>query len=169
MKDKELIKLINKYFQGETSLEEERVLQKILRESASGLPEIEEVKAVMSYIEISALKDGTDHSEDLQRTSPFISGSVSQPVFKGNLRRWVVAAAVAIVAGVGLSPLFLKDDLSVCSTMIACREDNSREVAFALMSSQLDAIGAASDEVKEEVMEDLFLMEQAFVTASDSN
>ena len=138
MKENELLSLIDKYFQGETSLEEEEVLRRELRQTDSQHPAVTEAKAVLSYIAMIKRTGGR----------------------KGNWRRWSVAAAVAVLIGAVGLPLLIRQDNSVCSTMIACRMDNSQETAFNLISSQLEAVGYASDEVAEEVLDGLVLMSE---------
>ncbi len=148
MNEKELLSLIDKYFQGETSLEEEQILRRELRQTESDNPVVTEAKAVFAYVAMAS----SLHSERVLRKE--------ENAGKRKLawRRWSVAAAVAIlVGGVGI-PLWLSQDKSVCSTMIACRMDNSQETAFSLISSQLEAVSDASDEVAEEVFDGLMLM-----------
>lgn len=137
MKEDELIELLDKYYQGETSLDEERTLRRSLIETTSDLPEIKETLAIMTYVDMAASKERKRGTE---------------------WYRWAEAAVVALVLAVGFSTLMLRGNLSVCSTMIACKEYDSHETALALISSQLDAIGEASDELEEELREDLLMM-----------
>ncbi|MDE6335166.1 MAG: hypothetical protein K2L34_01230 [Muribaculaceae bacterium] len=138
MKENELLSLIDKYFQGETSLEEERELRHSLMLTESGHPSVMEAKAVLAYVAMIKRTGGR----------------------KVNWRRWSVAAAVAVLIGTVGLPLLIRQDNSVCSTMIACRMDDSQETAFNLISSQLEAVGYASDEVAEEVLDGLVLMSE---------
>ncbi len=176
MNEKELLSLIDKYFQGETSLEEERMLRRELRQTNSDNPVVAEAQAVFAYVameayhampsfeSINSASDVIDTASEGANTASILH-SESAPQKEVNIRkrklvwrRWSVAAAVALlVGGVGI-PLWLSQDKSVCSTMIACRMDNSQETAFSLISSQLEAVSDASDEVAEEVFDGLMLM-----------
>lgn len=137
MEDDKLIELIDKYYQGDTILEEEVYLRRCLGTTVSDNPEIREAQAIMSYVAMAASKEGK------KRTVWY---------------RWTEAAVIAIVLAVGLSSLIWNDNLSLCSTMIACKEYDNNETALALISSQLDAIGEASDELEEELREDLLMV-----------
>lgn len=137
MKDDKLIELIDKYYRGETSLEEEVYLRRCLATTVSDNPEIKEAQAIMSYVAMTATK------ERKKRTVWY---------------RWTEAAVIAIVLAVGISSLVWNDNLSLCSTMIACKEYDNHEIAIDLISSQLDAIGEASAELEEELREDLLMV-----------
>ncbi|MDE5882767.1 MAG: hypothetical protein K2H60_13670 [Muribaculaceae bacterium] len=163
MKENELLSLIDKYFQGETSLEEERELRRSLMETDSEHPSVTEAKAVLVYVAMAATGIGRSSKKaDTYGSSMMGSSSMIERNGGSKLRwhRWSVAAAVAVlIAEFGL-PMFLNNDKSLCSTMIACRIDNSQETAFNLISSQLEAVGYASDEVAEEVLDGLVLMSE---------
>lgn len=169
MEENELLSLIDKYFQGLTSLEEEKVLRRSLRDTASEHPTVMEAKAVLAYIamasshnELSSKGIVTHRDTRINRSSKGsqsfrIEGGIGRKMKWG---RWSVAAAVVILVGSVMLPMLLRQDDSVCSTMIACRMDNSQETAFNLISSQLEAVGFASDEVAEEVLDGLVLMSE---------
>ncbi|MDE6770239.1 MAG: hypothetical protein K2J78_10995 [Muribaculaceae bacterium] len=162
MKENELLSLIDKYFQGETSLEEERELRRSLMETDSEHPSVMEAKAVLVYVAMAATGIGRSSKKaDTYGSSMIGSSSMIERNGGGKLRwrRWSVAAVAVLIAGFGL-PMFLNNDKSLCSTMLACRMDYSQETAFNLISSQLEAVGYASDEVAEEVFDGLVLMSE---------
>lgn len=76
--------LIERYFAGETSLEEERLLKRMLASTSESSPDVEEAGAVMGFI----VADGRRHGEGMPRRRWYL-GAVE------------VAAAVAAVIGVG--------------------------------------------------------------------
>lgn len=169
MEENELLSLIDKYFQGITSLEEEEVLRRSLRDTASEHPSVAEAKAVLAYVAMaSSLDEPSSEGVVTHRDARINRSSKGEQTFrvegrsdrKLKWRRWSVAAAVAILVGSVTVPMLFRQDDSVCSTMIACRMDNSQETAFNLISSQLEAVGLASDEVAEEVLDGLVLMSE---------
>lgn len=151
MKDSELIILIDRYFEGTASLDEERILKEALRECESDNPRVREVKAVMAYIAMCASSGSPVKSRSLP-PSDRRSGESRRvkTIILG------IAASVAVLLGLSAYFTILPDD-SRCYTMIACVEDPSRDKAFDLISSQLEAVGEASGDVEEDVKESLDL------------
>ena len=177
MKDADLIRLINKYFEGETSLNEERQLRSALNETSSADPRIEEARAVMAYTAVASLR-GNERSritddrneavspnlEAPEEVNPLaVGGSNDKGSRKRNVngirRRVWQAAAVAAVLFIGVSvTIAVKSTETGYHTMIACVEDSSKDVAFDLISSQLQAVGEASEIIEEDVQGSLNLM-----------
>ncbi len=177
MKDADLIRLINKYFEGETSLNEERQLRSALNETSSADPRIEEARAVMAYTAVASLRgnergsitDDRNEAVSLNVEAPeevnplAVGGSNDKGSRKRNVngirRRVWQAAAVAAVLFIGVSvTIAVKSTETGYHTMIACVEDSSKDVAFDLISSQLQAVGEASAMIEEDVQGSLNLM-----------
>lgn len=177
MKDADLIRLINKYFEGETSLNEERQLRSALNETSSADPRIEEARAVMAYTAVASLRGNekgriTDDRNEAVSPNPeapeevnplAVGGSNDKGSRKRNVngirRRIWQAAAVAAVLFIGVSvTIAVKSTETGYHTMIACVEDSSKDVAFDLISSQLQAVGEASAMIEEDVQGSLNLM-----------
>lgn len=135
--DKELQSLIDRYFQGETTLEEEMRLRRMLLETTSDNPRILETLAVFSYTDMKAgVKKRKRH------------------------RSWKNFAAAAVIASILLTIgvtvyNFSGSRVSVCSTMIACKESDNEELAINLMLTQLEAVGEASVNVDNDIRSDL--------------
>lgn len=177
MKDADLIRLINKYFEGETSLNEERQLRSALNETSSADPRIEEARAVMAYTAVASLRgnergritDDRNEAVSLNVEAPeevnllAVGGSNDKGSRKRNVngirRRVWQAAAVAAVLFIGVSvTIAVKSTETGYHTMIACVEDSSKDAAFNLISSQLQAVGEASAMIEEDVQGSLNLM-----------
>ena len=177
MKDADLIRLINKYFEGETSLNEERQLRSALNETSSADPRIEEARAVMAYTAVASLRgnergritDDRNEAVSLNVEAPeelnplAVEGSNDKGSRKRNVngirRRIWQAAAVAAVLFIGVSvTIAVKSTETGYHTMIACVEDSSKDAAFDLISSQLQAVGEASAMIEEDVQGSLNLM-----------
>ncbi len=157
MKDSDLIKLIDKYFEGATSLEEERLLRRALYESASQDSRIEEVKAVMAYVDMSAAfreRPKNNQWENIP-TMTGVAGRNRSRRFK--VAAWGAAASVALLLGGGLIMRWDRADRN-CYTMIACVEDSSHDKAFNLINTQLEAMGEASGVIEADLQETLSLI-----------
>lgn len=178
MKDADLIRLINKYFEGETSLNEERQLRSALNETSSADPRIEEARAVMAYTAVASSLRGNEKGRITDDRNEAVSPNVEAPEdvnplavggsndkgsrkrdVNGIRRRVWQAAAVAAVLFIGVSvTIAVKSTETGYHTMIACVEDSSKDAAFDLISSQLQAVGEASAMIEEDVQGSLNLM-----------
>ena len=178
MKDADLIQLIDKYFEGNTTLEEERLLRLALDETSSADPRVEEARAVMAYTAVASLQSINEKGRIADDRNEAVSPNVEppekvNPIAVGGLnekgsrkrsvnvvRRWMwQAAAVAAVLFIGVSvTIAVKSTETGYHTMIACVEDSSKDVAFDLISSQLQAVGEASEIIEEDVQGSLNLM-----------
>lgn len=156
MKESDLIKLIDRYFEGATTLEEEVGLRKALAVCDSEDPRIEEAKAVMTYVEMSAAYGAFAVSAHSSEAA--ISNRKRRGFWRGRGATWRIAVAACLLLVISAALMFPRDDHN-CYTMIACVEDPSHEKAFDLINSQLEAMGEASGAVEDEVREslDLFL------------
>ena len=119
----ELHLLIARYFDGETSVEEETLLRKHLAATHIDTPEVREAKAVMSYL---------------------ASTNAPKPVAEKR-RSWVgtavkVAATVAILVAVAI-PLLTRTTSSECYAYVNGERVNGDEAVEALMLDQMAALG----------------------------
>ncbi len=165
MKEKDIKLLIEKYFEGATTLHEERALREALLKSGSDDPQIVEAKAVMAYVGMasSTLKT-TDETEDIQHKDAQNSQLLMKSAKKNKMRRpsfpqpWSIAASIAVLIVCVAALLWFMPERSDYYTMIACVEDSSRDAAIDLIGSQLQALGEASDDVETDVLESLNLV-----------
>lgn len=138
MNTNEIHKLIELYFDGLTTLEQERQLREALASmEAPYSPEVESAMAVMGYT------------------------SVMRPVTKSKLRkpaRWMpaAAAAVSLVVAVAIALMFTGRGLyneNSCVAYVGGVKVSSPEQVMELMDSELSSISKASDGFDNEVLE----------------
>lgn len=131
MTEPQLIKLIDLYFDGSATTEQERMLRQGLADSDSTDPRIAEARAVMAYAAMAARREGR-----LPHPAP-------------HRRMWPRAvAAVAVAAALWLALVRMAPaSADPCSTYMACAETSDPEVALGLMEAQLSAVADASQAV----------------------
>jgi len=150
MTEKDLLQLIDLYFDGATTLAQERELREALLKSKSNNPRVDEALAVMTF----AAEDGQRRATDAVAPR------------HGRRASWLslaAAAAVAVLLAVGVwvgrNPVY---DDGGCSTVIACVPSDDPAVALALMNAQLGDISEASDNVNEAIASDFASLSEAF-------
>ncbi len=141
MDEKHLLLLIDKYFDGLTDLNEERQLREVLKDKTLDNPAVNELRAVLSYVEMASEPDDSKRKATLTSSADL-------------WRKLTVAASVIMILGVAFTLLTDRNQYSECNTMIACRHYDSPEKALSLINSQLFAIGAAADDVADDIADD---------------
>lgn len=144
MTEKELLHLIDLYFEGETTLEQERRLRRALPMSDSANPRVEEALAVMSL----AAVDGIERSRRAVRPR-------RRPVWQPVAAAAVVAALLTVGVWFGHAPR------SGYSSVIACVESTDPGVVMALMDAQLSDMGEASEVLADDIRADFALIGDA--------
>ena len=148
MTEKNLLKLIDLYFEGETSVDQERELREALLDSESSDPRVEEALAVMTF----AAEDGR------RRAARAVA-----PRRRKSRAAWpsLAAAAVALLLTVGVWTRH-STPAAPCTAVIACVETSDTDIALALMQSQLGDIAVASDNVSASIASDFASLGEAF-------
>lgn len=140
--DKEkLYILIGRYFEGDTSRDEEQELLKQLLAEPAGDAAIDEALAVMGYA----------------RTKPAKKGLAKRRLITASS----AAAAVAAVLAVGAF-LMPKHTEGECFAYIGGERVESEEIVRSLMADQLGEMSEASDEVARQVATDFDDFRDAF-------
>lgn len=134
--------LINKYFDGETTVAEERQLREMLANPAYDSPEADEARATMAMIDAMA---ATAHR------NVHLKPALHRPrhAFWSQCAK---AAAVAVVITVGAIAIF-KPSPDCVAYAYGHRVD-SPELALQFMMSDLEAVGAAQDAVQTQIAAD---------------
>ena len=131
--------LIDLYFAGETTLQQEQRLRKLLLENAgSGDPAVEEALAVMSF---------TAASRPEKRVS-------RTPVMLPWMRLAGIAAAVAVVVTLVFKVVGVRGD----SADIGNQKVDDRDKIMDLVASDWSEISAASAEINDDVSTELSIM-----------
>lgn len=137
---------IDLYFAGETTLQQERRLRKLLLENAgSGDPAVEEALAVMSF---------TAASRPAKRAS-------RTPVMHPLMRLAGMAAAVAVVATLVFRVAGVHGDsadMGACVAYIGNHKVDDRDKIMELVESDWAEISAASAEINNDVSAELSIM-----------
>lgn len=137
MKTNEIHILIEKYFDGETTLAEERWLRENLPRMRGESPEIDEVLAVMGY----AAASNKDSVKKKRKPS----------------YRWVAVAAsfAMILAAGGIYTHYLKDSQKSTFMAYSGGVKIDREEAMQLIAVQMEEMSEASQGIRTEVEDDL--------------
>lgn len=135
-----LHRLIDKYFEGDTSLEEEKMLLELLMESE---PEDEAVRSTLAVMGYS-------------RLSPSDGNRVKKPLSKWRYRFAGIAAACAVAAVCVTVVLTypLGSGADHCLAYVAGEKIESRDVVVELMELQLGEFSEAATEIDKAVMDD---------------
>ena len=123
----ELERLIGRYFDGETSVQEEQLLRETLAHCPWSSEAIDDARMVMGYF--------AAHCREQKRT------------FKKISRRKMIgiAASTALVIGVGILALWHPSvDNSVCVAYVNGKTVNNDETVMAMIESDLNEMGDAS-------------------------
>ena len=136
--------LIELYFAGETTLEQERRLRRMLLDNqGSGDPAVEEALAVMSFTAVSR---------------PAKKAAAHTPVMLRWMRLGSIAAALAVVVtmvfrigGTGGD----SGDLDGCVAYVGSQKIDDRDKIMELVASDWAEISAASAEISDDVTADL--------------
>lgn len=141
----ELHKLIDRYFEGETTLEEERLLAEVLTETSADDAEEEEALAVMSYASIRA----DDGGRISRRKAIWHVG-------------WLYAAVSCVavfVAVAGILAFLSERDIGLsgdeCVAYVGGKRVDSEIEVASLIASQLGEMSLASESIVKEVDSEL--------------
>lgn len=142
--------LIQRYFDAETTLTEERELRRLVAPLAGSKdPEIQEVRAVLGYLSAAPRKQKRSHS------------------------RWVaigsVAAAIAVVAIIGVKLIFGNDSPSECYAYVGIERITDRAAVEESILNDLEVISEASEDIDNDINTDLQLMRDAFQSTQPSS
>lgn len=137
MKKEDINILIEKYFEGETTLAEERWLRENLPRMRGESPEIDEALAVMVY----AAAPGKDRSSGKRQKS----------------YRWIAAAAslALILTAGGIYTHHLHSPQKSTFMAYSGGVKIDREEAMQLIAAQMEEMSEASQDIKTEVEDDL--------------
>lgn len=147
--NKQMLRLIELYFEGETTLEQERELRRMLATSPLRTPEVEEARAVLGVVAM------IPRERVIRSPSRFI------PVIQR-----VAAAAAILVAVIGISvylthvPEAPADNSDECFAYIGQEEVRDPEVVLDIMHEQLSYMAAVSDEVNQDIENNLNIIRQ---------
>lgn len=147
--NKQMLRLIELYFEGETTLEQERELRRMLATSPLRTPEVEEARAVLGVVAMMP------RERVIRRPSRFI------PVIQR-----VAAAAAILVAVIGISvylthvPEAPADNGDECFAYIGQEEVRDPKVVLDIMHEQLSYMAAVSDEVNQDIENNLNIIRQ---------
>lgn len=151
--------LIDRYFEGETSLAQEQELRRLVAtQSESADPAIREARAVLGYFAEGRHADEQPMEEQPteklyvgKRTGRFIHVS----------RIAGIAAAIAVVAIIGVKLHGLGSATSDCYTYVGSRCITDRDAVEAAIFSDLKAVSEASENVEDEITDDINLLHEA--------
>ena len=137
MKTKNIHTLIERYFEGETTLSEERWLHSNLPKMMGESPEIDEALAVMGYA-------ASPDKDSVRRNRPAS-------------HRWVAVAAsfALILAAGGIYTHYLKTSQKSTFMAYSGGVKIDREEAMQLIAAQMEEMSEASKDIKTEVEDDL--------------
>lgn len=137
MKKEDIHILIERYFEGETTLAEERRLRENLPKMQGESLEIDEALAVMGYA-------ASPDKDSVRRKRPA-------------LYRWIAAAAsfALIMAAGGIYTHYLKDSQKSTFMAYSGGVKIDREEAMQLIAAQMEEMSDASQDIKTVVEDDL--------------
>lgn len=140
--------LIALYFEGLTSLEQEERLRRILADPDVKGPEADEARAVMSF---AAMAD-----DDIQQKRP-----LRPRIFAAAS----IAASVTVIALIGWN-LFRNTSAPECMAYVDGKQIDDAEYVMALINEDLDMLGEASENVSEEIDDNLSAFSSALKTTA---
>ncbi len=147
MTDKELHLLIERYFEAETSIAEERELRKALASHSAPVgtdPLIDEAKAVMGVTAVISAPQSATSSRPPRKTR-----RLAPPVW------WQSAAAVAIIAILVTGIIHInRAPRGECVAYLNGREISDRDAVMNMMFSDLSEMEAASASLQNEISDD---------------
>lgn len=148
MTDKELHLLIERYFEAETSIAEERELRKALASHSAPVgtdPLIDEAKAVMGVTAVIS-----EPQSAISARPPRKTRRLAHPVW------WQSAAAVAIIAILvtGIIHINRSAPRGECVAYLNGREISDRDAVMNMMFSDLSEMEAASASLQNEISDD---------------
>lgn len=134
-----LNRLINLYFEGLTTLDQEQELRRMLDDPSANWPEALEARAVLSYASVSPVRGGASGKRNSLR--PLLA-AVS------------AAAVIAIVSVVGWH--FTSPSAAVeCIAYVDGRPVNDSQAVMGIIESDLSMLGDASSDVSGEISSEL--------------
>jgi len=142
MTEKELHILINRYFDGETSIADERALRRELARTPLHTPLIEEAKAVIGYSLVCAAPAAADRH---------ISGRALRGTW------WNVAATlvISVLTVAALLTYSHRHEPDECVAYLNGKEISERNTVMSMMMQNLSEMGQASDRLKTGIADDV--------------
>lgn len=125
------LQLIERYFDADTTDNEEQCLKQFLASPHSNLPQYDEIKAVMGYL-------STGKRYNIQAKKP-------RTININKVLKWSVAAAVAI--GIfGTATIQLNNDNDICIAYINGKKYTDEAIVLAQMQSTMQQINKGIEE-----------------------
>lgn len=132
--------LIRRYFDGDTTLDEEQQLRLLLADHAYDSPQADEARAVMGMIGAMARK---------HKRRPMEKSRISPKM------RWpALARAAAVAALVAVGAVTLLQSSPDCVAYAYGKRVDSPELAMHFMMSDFDALGDAQSQVQNQIEAD---------------
>lgn len=145
MNQHELDRLIARYFDGETSLAEERRLRLLLARPEATGDAADEARAVMGVF--AAQRAAMHTQRRTRRTAP-----------------WRVAAAITLIAGVAVALLLPRHEVGNYTAYCDGTEITDRDHVLAFMQADLSAMGHAAADLGTSVAADFGEMSNAITS-----
>lgn len=130
--------LIKLYFDGATTLEQDRELRRLLAEPWASGADADEARAVMSFACMTP-----------RRKTP------RTPLMHHVAASLSAAASVAVAAVIGWSLLAERGQQPECIAYVDGREITDTETVMEIIDSDLDALGKASSDMSDDITDDL--------------
>ena len=149
MNTNDIHRLLELYYDGSTTLEQERFLRRSLATYCGNDRELMAAKAIMSYTTVAATR----------RQGPRTRAFSPAPLI------WRAAAVLTVALTVAATVFFGLDHSSGTDgyrTIIACNITTDPEDALSLMQEQLETVGAAAGDVNNDIQLDFALISDAF-------
>lgn len=143
---KQIEALIEKYFDGATSLKEETALRLILANTALSTPAIEEARAVLGIIAAIRKQQPTIRKRSIQ---------------KKNGIKWAVAASVTLIICASVATMISPQHDGQYLTRMNGTETDNPEAAISLMHSQVAEMSRSYD-----IAQDAMLTEFSIISES---
>ncbi|MCM1033915.1 MAG: hypothetical protein NC405_09230 [Odoribacter sp.] len=147
MNTNDIHRLLELYYDGSTTLEQERLLRRSLATYCGNDRELMAAKAIMSYTTVAAKR-----RQGARALSP-------APLIWRAAAVMTVALTVAATVFFGLDQSSGKYDYR---TIIACNITTDPEDALSLMQEQLETVGMAAGDVNNDIQLDFALISDAF-------
>ncbi|MBO4994482.1 MAG: hypothetical protein J6C78_00750 [Muribaculaceae bacterium] len=129
--------LIDRYFEGATSLDEERTLRRLLSDMSLSGDKIDEARAVMGYLSFPSGKVAAREIA-MPRRNPLL----------GRLARAAVVTGLIAVVG---TTFIVKPEYGEYMAYVGGKEVSDRNEVMAMVADELAMLGVAANEVNEEV------------------
>lgn len=143
---KQIEALIEKYFDGATSLKEETTLRLILANTALSTPAIEEAKAVLGIFAA------------IRKQQPAVRKRSAR---KKNSIKWAVAASVTLVICASVATMMSPRHDGQYLTRMNGTETDNPEAAISLMNSQIAEMSRSCDIAQEAMLTEFTIISES--------